>query len=369
MEKTLVITIPTYNRKKFLVRLLGQLRMELSGIEDRVSVCILDNASVDDTYNSVNNFESKYELKYIRNEKNIGYDANVAKSILESDGRYVWLMGDDDLFIKGRIKEVLKFVEKIDSEIGGIFTNYYRYGTMVGLPLKTDNAKIYLEGEYDDDFYTSVYGSNFIGCAILNRKICEEVIDRNLEYSEQGVIKKNLDRNRVILREFIQQYLSFECIGKSKKFAIFPRPCTQYVGDGAYSSMERMLSSGRIMVERLEEFERYYPNIFKYSACPFLNNNPKGLIQTAVLFDPEMNNEHKEIYYESVGAMIAYYNRHKDAWGGVYSMFFWMHRNVLFFDKMVWHTYRIVIHMLGRKTYREREDDKKNKTKVRKTEF
>ena len=49
MPPLLTIGIPTYNRAKFLRRLLEQLRTELAGLDGQVEVLVSDNASTDDT--------------------------------------------------------------------------------------------------------------------------------------------------------------------------------------------------------------------------------------------------------------------------------------------------------------------------------
>ena len=87
------ITIPTYNRAPFLDACLAY-HIPLAR-KHNVKIYISDNASDDHTQEVVKRRCAEYSLiSYIRNEINIGPDANFEQALKLADTEYVWLLGD-----------------------------------------------------------------------------------------------------------------------------------------------------------------------------------------------------------------------------------------------------------------------------------
>lgn len=107
-EKVLLtIAIPTYNRAVYLRQLLQVLLDQLRG-ETRVELIISDNATPDETPAVVEEFVSRgLGVRYLRNEVNIGPDANFLQCFQMASGKYVWIFGDDDIIVPGGISKVL----------------------------------------------------------------------------------------------------------------------------------------------------------------------------------------------------------------------------------------------------------------------
>jgi abequosyltransferase len=103
----LTIAIPTYNRSRYLARLLESLVPQLKG-ESRVELIISDNASPDETQATVEAYRSRdLVFRSIRNETNIGAEANFVQCFGEASGRYVWLVGDDDVILPRGLEVVV----------------------------------------------------------------------------------------------------------------------------------------------------------------------------------------------------------------------------------------------------------------------
>jgi abequosyltransferase len=108
----LTIAIPTYNRAKYLRKLLTSLFDQLIS-EPRVELIISDNASPDETPDVVNEFMQRgLRIRSIRNEKNIGPDANFLQCFEQAKGKYVWIIGDDDVVLPHRLSQILGYIEK-----------------------------------------------------------------------------------------------------------------------------------------------------------------------------------------------------------------------------------------------------------------
>lgn len=100
------IGIPTFNRHLKLERLLDILERQINqaNLHSFVEVLISDNASTDNTSQVVEYYRTKFKnLKYICNNRNIGYDLNVLSVYNNSSGDYVWLFADDDIPLEGTL--------------------------------------------------------------------------------------------------------------------------------------------------------------------------------------------------------------------------------------------------------------------------
>ena len=130
----LSICIPSYNRPETLARLLRTIDSTADDIqivicEDKAPRRLEVRAAVEEFKK-----ESPYQIKYIENEINKGYDWNIRDFIVNADGEYVMYMGDDDGFIPGQLDRVIGFLRE-HHEIGymlrssqranGEFMKYY----------------------------------------------------------------------------------------------------------------------------------------------------------------------------------------------------------------------------------------------------
>lgn len=121
----LTIAIPTYNRSRYLRELLRSLREDLRG-ESRIELIVSDNASPDETPQLVEEFRKLgLQIRLIRNETNIGADANFLQCFEQANGKYVWIFGDDDLIVPGGIEKVLKLLA--EDEFSLVYMSPYEF--------------------------------------------------------------------------------------------------------------------------------------------------------------------------------------------------------------------------------------------------
>lgn len=123
----LTISIPTYNRSRYLADTLKQIHAELArcGFDD-VQIIVSDNASPDKTKSVVQNFiKAGLHIEYICNEENIGSDANIAQCFNLAVGKYVLILGDDDLFVDGSLFELVNSLK--NSEYGVVCLRSYGF--------------------------------------------------------------------------------------------------------------------------------------------------------------------------------------------------------------------------------------------------
>lgn len=127
MEKEMIflsICIPCYNRPKELKRLLDSIDVKDSEI---IEIVICDNDSpcrqqVRETVTEYSTY-SHYNINYVENETNVGYDKNLRECIKHAQGKFVMFMGDDDVFIPKTMDTYLEFLKEHD-ELGYILRSY-----------------------------------------------------------------------------------------------------------------------------------------------------------------------------------------------------------------------------------------------------
>ena len=112
----LSICIPTWNRSKILdislKNFLDQIKdVNLSELELYVS----DNCSEDETEQVVKKYISQgLPITYNRNESNIGAAGNFVKCMQWASGKYILLLGDDDVLKQGALKYILDMLRGKD---------------------------------------------------------------------------------------------------------------------------------------------------------------------------------------------------------------------------------------------------------------
>jgi glycosyltransferase involved in cell wall biosynthesis len=154
----LSICIPTFNRASLLrgsvVAILNDIRGE------NVELVVSDNASTDETANVMQALAGNPQLRYYRNQSNIGASRNIGLLLQElAAGEFLWVLGDDDLIIEGTTKRILRIIEA-NPKISYIFANYV-------------HAPIASRVQHDGILRSSDFGSDLVplcfdlGCRLL----------------------------------------------------------------------------------------------------------------------------------------------------------------------------------------------------------
>ncbi len=181
----LTIAIPTYNRASCLDLGLSQIFKQLNKDEKSVEILISNNNCIDDTEAIVNKYISfGYAITYIKNDENIGSDRNILQCFNRARGKYVWIMGDDDVLLEGTLEEIISILRKGD--YGLIFLNSYGFAA----DYLAEQPRIRLKGH---KVYSNVnkfiskanYLMAFISVNIVNKELVDkddlaQFVDTNL---------------------------------------------------------------------------------------------------------------------------------------------------------------------------------------------
>jgi len=109
----LSLCIPTWNRAACLQGALESGLREMAGLEPgTVELLVSDNGSTDDTPQIIARLQAQHpQLRAFRNAESLGFDRNYLRCVEEAHGEFVWVMGDDDVWLPGSLQRMLAELE------------------------------------------------------------------------------------------------------------------------------------------------------------------------------------------------------------------------------------------------------------------
>jgi acetyltransferase-like isoleucine patch superfamily enzyme len=117
----LSICIPTFNRSSLLNKCIESIVTQ-EEFNNQVEIVISDNCSQDNTKEVVQGYQAKYSnIKYYRNETNIGADKNILKVLSLGHGEYLKLSNDYSILKEGSIKLIIDIILTYQSNKSVIF--------------------------------------------------------------------------------------------------------------------------------------------------------------------------------------------------------------------------------------------------------
>lgn len=95
--------------KESVTSIISQLNTRM--LREYVEIVVSDNASSDKTAKVVGELKKGYKnIRYFKNKRNIGGDANVVKAASYAKGDYIWFFSDDDIHYPDSIEKVLSVI-------------------------------------------------------------------------------------------------------------------------------------------------------------------------------------------------------------------------------------------------------------------
>ena len=174
------ICIPTYNSAEYL-------RESLDSIVNQTypnkEIIISDNASTDETEKIAKEYMEKHKVKYYRNEKNIGAEANFTRCVELANGEYIAVFHSDDLYLPDMVKKQVEAFQKSPT-IGAVFTMASLINSKnevigkIKLPSKLKGKYVY---DFPEIFFSVLENLNFLVCpsAMVRSKIYKELAPFN----------------------------------------------------------------------------------------------------------------------------------------------------------------------------------------------
>lgn len=120
----LSICIPTYNRPECLLNCLNSIVISNRNKKIDFEVCISDNCSDADIEKLINPFKKELNIKFNRNNKNLGFAVNILKVVSMASGDFVWLIGNDDLILPHALEKLNSIITD-NSDVDFFYINSF----------------------------------------------------------------------------------------------------------------------------------------------------------------------------------------------------------------------------------------------------
>lgn len=156
------VCVATYNGEKYLAQQLDSILVQLS---EQDEVIISDDGSVDGTLAIVNEYMAKDSRIRLVEGPRKGVIANFERAITETQGDFIFLADQDDVWLPNKTSEIVTFFEThptfdvvvsdliiVDEELKPITSSYFEYRNVKG------------------GFFANLLKSGYIGAGMCFRK-------------------------------------------------------------------------------------------------------------------------------------------------------------------------------------------------------
>jgi len=208
----ITIAIPTFNRCRLLKECLDSV---IPQAEDDVEVLVSDNASIDGTSSMMAEYcRLNACVRYLRNSTNIGPDANYLQCFRKSRGKYVHMLSDDDILLKGAVNAIKKRIKSQDN-LAVLFLNNGSFVGSFGQTAIEPNYHLNSDLVFEDknDFLNFVnIEMTYLSSLILNKEFTNQVNSPE----------------RYIGTSFLPSHLFLECLKHETPAAFIAHICVAH---------------------------------------------------------------------------------------------------------------------------------------------
>lgn len=246
----LSICIPTWNRAKFLEQSLIRFSEQIDGVDSsELELYVSDNCSDDNTPEIVNKYIANgLPIRYNRNEKNLGAAGNFVKCMQWASGKYILLLGDDDILKQGALKYILDILRGKDYGLIHLNQRIKSEGEpVVYTDLEEFLKKIsfwftFMSGSiFRKDIVAQIEAEKYIGTHLLqmpyyltsatkekeNLLINTLLLETGLDYSSNG----GYNFYEVFVKNYLNIWLEFV------KNGVITRSCYEYLKKDIYQKL------------------------------------------------------------------------------------------------------------------------------------
>jgi len=123
--------MPTYNGGQYLIETLNSI---LGQSFTDFELIINDDRSTDNTVNIIKSIKDS-RIKFNQNKTNQGYSTNLETTRQYVTGKYIYLMGQDDILAQDSLKNTYQAFEK-NPDVGAITRPYYWFFNNINVPVR-----------------------------------------------------------------------------------------------------------------------------------------------------------------------------------------------------------------------------------------
>lgn len=172
------IALASYNGDKYIKMQLDSFKRQTL-VPDEIIIC--DDGSTDDTPQIIESYiknNDSLNIRFIQNEKNLGYSANFFKAAKLATGDVIFFSDQDDIWNEEKIKKVADCFKK-NQGIGAVLCNY----TLIDEESHLINGKkgyLCFEKHYGMYYFDKMV--NTFSCGGLNMAVRREFIHQYSQY-------------------------------------------------------------------------------------------------------------------------------------------------------------------------------------------
>lgn len=258
-QPLLSLCIPIYNRLSYLERQLSRMLEDKDLFDNKIQLIVSDNCSTDDLLLCCEKYQRKgLNLLYHRNEMNLGAEGNFGWCFHHSSGKYVWLLGSDDIPAKGLLREVVNHIKGRD------------YG-LVHLDMKGIDREPEIYYDASEMIATTSYMLTFMSANIIKTKTLESI---ELEKYEGTFLIQvpayinaclSSNTNSIIYKQNVFEKGDVSNNGGFNFFVVFV--------ENFYSILGEFVRNGRLEVKAYDKIKEVE---FKYYLLPAIYNIVRG---------------------------------------------------------------------------------------------
>jgi len=235
MKPIFSVLLPAYKSEKIISETIDSI---LSQTYRDFEVIVIDDNSPDGTEKVIRDYQKKdARIKYFKNEKNLGYSGNLERCRQEATGKYIYLMGNDDILSPIALQKTYDAFQ-MDPDVGAVTRGFYCFEDrdinkpvrVFGRPYDTTQDRVI---SIDDDkaLFLSVYASvgQLSGLA-MRREWVTEPVHKDIfpahAYPFYSVIKKH---KVVHLKDWILAVRIFSSQTRSMSSIYDPSPTLTWI--------------------------------------------------------------------------------------------------------------------------------------------
>ncbi len=214
-SKLLTIAIPTKNRHAYIEENLKSLNTQYSKFKEQIEIIVSDNSNNNLTKEIVEKYNKlNLNIIYKKNSQDIGSDRNIAECFNMAKGKYIHIIGDDDLYCSNSLKKIIKIIST--DTYGSIFLRPYGF---------TNNYKL--------EYPSITIGKNkILNCDNFLLKIATQITLLSAHVINKSLIK-DIDANEYCGTNLVQVNLLLEAVTRAHKNFYFKEYIIAYKRDNS----------------------------------------------------------------------------------------------------------------------------------------
>ena len=211
------VAMTTYNGEKYLKE---QLDSILKNIKSNDEIIISDDGSTDKTLEILKQYESKdSRIKVYKNSK-LGVKKNFEKAIEHSNGKYIFLADQDDVWAIDKVDKVLKAFNENDCSL------VIHDAIVVNENLKKINDSFFSIRNSRNGILKNIYKNSYIGCCIAFKSTMKKYIlpiPNNIEMHDQwiGILNDKYGKSIFLKDKLIKYRRHTANVSKMKHYPFF----------------------------------------------------------------------------------------------------------------------------------------------------